>query len=156
MRSDIDPDLVEGPEMDSRLPDNEVADIAQQMRSIATALFENKQHLQLETVRVSRRLTSMELANPFAKLPPVIEEEGIRFAKGVESMEALVFQRDGHIMIAVKITRPGLRKGRADYWYFTISGYIRWLADRYFLKDNRKLAAKALQELKDVSTKMLA
>jgi hypothetical protein len=114
--------------MENRSRKQEIADIALAMHDVAAELVGNESTLPLEEVGTSRPLTRRELIGLKRPLPPIIKVEGVRFAVGVKDMEAVVFRQGDQFMIAAKITRLlNIRKDRADYWTFTINGYIEWL-----------------------------
>jgi len=137
------------------------------MTCIARAAFWWNKALQ-EPVDVSRPLSQREFFGLTKELPPLTRVQGVRFAQdarntkglnfGTKDIEGLIFEtKDGQIMVAVKIFRPGLRKRRADYWAYSVEDYVSRLADYevYGVDEIRRRINYVQGQLEDLLLKAL-
>lgn len=138
--------------MVNRLSDKEFTQAVTDITHLANAAFRWNDE-QVEEVIVSRPLTKPELLGIKKSLPQTDKVQGIRFAKGKEDEEGLLFKaEDDQIMVAAKISRILGIRDRANYWSYSIGDYICWLLqfDVYTSEEARGKVKRLKGEFEDL------
>lgn len=112
--------------MPAFLTDDEFAGMVQKMTATAVAIFANEEGLQLEAVEARTPLGFRQRLGLKRPSPSFIVH-GARFAPGMRDMEGLLYQQNGHIMIAVKVL---FGRQKVQYETYSITEYVHcWLTD---------------------------